>query len=61
MENNIKVDAKEIGCEVFDLDSWDKRWAIVSTVLGVRVPENEGNVCTGREPFGFPVRDQLHG
>ena len=61
MENNIEMDAKEIRCEFFDLDSWSKRRAVVNMVLDVPVPENEGSVCTGRGPVGFPVRDQLHG
>jgi hypothetical protein len=49
-ENNIKMDAQEVGCEVtdwFKLAQKRQRWqALANVVLNLWVPQNVGNFLT---------------
>jgi len=49
-ENNIKMDIREVGCGVIDwielAQDRDRRWALVSAVMNLRVPYNAGNFLT---------------
>ena len=49
-EDNIKMDLKEVGCEVIDWidlpQAKDRWWTLVNVVISLRVPYNRGNFLT---------------
>jgi hypothetical protein len=64
-EYNIKMDLQEVGggCGEWmelaqDRDRW---WALVSTVMNLRVPKMRGIPSLAAEPVSFSRRTLLHG
>jgi len=64
-EDNIKIDLQEVGrgCgdwmeSAQDRDRW---WALVSTVMNLRVPKMRGISLLAAEPVTFSRRTLLHG
>ena len=51
LEDNIKMDLQEMGCEGMDwielAQDRDRRMAVVNAVMSPRVPKNAGNFLTG--------------
>jgi hypothetical protein len=64
-EDNIKMDLQEVGCESMDwidqAEDRDKWWALVDTVMNLRVPQNVGHFLTILELVSFSRRTLLHG
>ena len=63
--DNIRMDFQEVGCGYMDWiglaqdrDSWR---TLVSAVMNIRVPWNEGNFLTSCKPVSFPRRTLNHG
>jgi hypothetical protein len=64
-EDNIKMDLWEVGCggaDRIDLaQDRDRWWALVYTVMNLRVPLNAGNFLSSLGHFSFSGRTLLHG
>jgi hypothetical protein len=65
MEDNIKIDFKEVGYGDMDWieltqdrDGW---WALVDAVMNLRVQQNSENFLTSCRPVSFSRRALLHG
>ena len=64
-EDNIKIDLQEVGggCEDWMelAQDRDRRRALVSTVMNLRVPKMRGISLLAAEPVSFSRRTLLHG
>ena len=63
--DNIRMDLQEVGCEYVDwtglAQDRDRCRTLVSAVMNLRVPWNEGNFLTNCKPVSFSRRTLLHG
>ena len=63
--DNIRMDLQEVGCVYMDwigLAQDRDRWrTLVSAVMNLRVPWNEGNFLTSCKPVSFSRRTLHHG
>jgi len=64
-EDNIKMDLQEVGggCEYWMelVENRDRWWALVSTVMNLRVPKMRGISWLAAGPVSFSRRTLLHG
>jgi hypothetical protein len=67
LEDNIKMGLREVGWGRGGID-WialaqdrDRWWAVVYTVINLRVPQNSGNFLSSSGRFSFSGRTLLHG
>jgi hypothetical protein len=65
LDNNIKMDLLEVelgGIDWIDLaQDRDRWWALVNTIMNLRVPYNVGNSLTRWEPVNFSRRTLIPG